>query len=176
MEGQTSTLKKEFPHVTGVQMNYYFICRTKLWLFSHLATMEHSSEAVALGKLAHEESYSRARKELKIGPISIDFVKKGDEIVLHEVKKSRKLERAHVYQMLYYLYYLNQKGVEARGVINYPLLRRTEEVVLSEAQEEEIEAILRDIDRIVNDKKPPEPEKKGYCRKCSYFEFCWVRE
>lgn len=173
MEGQTSIPEKELP-ITGVQMNYYFICKTKLWLFSHLATMEHASEAVALGRLAHEESYSRARKELKIGPISIDFVKRGEEIVLHEVKKSRKLERAHVYQMLYYLYYLKQLGVEAKGVINYPLLRRTEEVKLSEAQEEEIKEITGEIHKIVSEKEPPKPEKKGYCRKCSYFEFCWV--
>lgn len=167
-------MEKELPSVTGVQVNYYFICKTKLWLFSHLATMEHESEAVALGRLAHEESYQRARREIKIGPINIDFVKRGDEIVLHEVKKSRKLERAHVYQLLYYLYYLKQKGIEAKGVINYPLLRRTEEVSLGEGQTEEIEAIIRDIGKVVGEKKPPEPEKKSYCRKCSYFEFCWV--
>lgn len=175
MEGQTLIGVEPAP-VTGVQVNYYFVCKTKLWLFSHLATMEHSSEAVALGKLTHEESYSRARKEVKIGSINIDFVKKGGEIVLHEVKKSKKLEKAHVYQLLYYLYYLKQRGVNAKGIINYPLLRRTEEVLLSEAQEKEIETIVQEINKTVGERRPPKPEKKAYCRKCSYFEFCWVEK
>ncbi|MEM7818400.1 MAG: Dna2/Cas4 domain-containing protein [Candidatus Aenigmatarchaeota archaeon] len=24
--------------------------------------------------------------------------------------------------------------------------------------------------------KPPKPEKKKYCRKCSYFELCWINK
>ncbi len=163
----------ELPHITGVQVNYYFVCKTKLWLFSHLATMEHTSEEVALGRLLHTESYNRSRKELEIGAIKIDFIRRGDELVLHEVKKSKKLERAHEYQMLYYIYYLRRQGIKARGIINYPLIRRRKEVVLRD--ERQIEEVLQDIEEIVALPEPPKPEKKDYCRKCSYFEFCWVR-
>jgi CRISPR-associated exonuclease Cas4 len=136
--------------------------------------MEHTSDTVALGKLTHKESYRRARKEVALGSINIDFVKRGDEIVLHEVKKSRRMEKAHVYQMLYYLYYLRKHGVEARGVINYPLLRRTRKVSLSREKELEIEGIIKEIHELISRENPPRPRKKTYCRKCSYFELCWV--
>jgi len=174
MEGRQPLREKEPPFPTGVQVSYYFICKTKLWLYSHLATMEHSSDTVAIGRMVHRESYQRARRDVTIGPISIDFVKRGDEIVLHEVKKSRKMERAHVFQLLYYLYYLRQKGIKAKGVINYPLLRRTREIVLDDEKDGEIEAIIRNIYEVVVRENPPRPEKKTYCRKCSYYEFCWV--
>ena len=159
--------------ITGVQVNYYFICKTKLWLFSHFASMEHTSDTVALGKLLHQGSYKR-EKELKLGRISLDFVKKRGIIVIHEVKKSRKLEKAHIYQLLYYLYYLKQKGIEAVGEINYPLLRKKEKIELKDEHEREIKEILSEIASIIRMKKPPKPKKKKYCIKCSYFELCWV--
>jgi len=174
MEGLLSLSEAEHAHITGVQVNYYFICKTKLWLFSHLATMEHTSDAVALGRVIHEGSYARQRREVAIGAIKVDFIKRGDEVVLHEVKKSRRMREAHRYQMLYYLYYLKRRGVKARGIINYPLLRRREEVVLGEEEEEEMKRILAEIARIVAAREPPKPEKRRICRKCSYFEFCWV--
>ena len=159
--------------ITGVQVNYYFICKTKLWLFSHCTTMEHTSDTVHLGKLVHEKSY-RGTEQVSIGRISIDFVEKGDKMILHEVKKSKSMEKAHSYQLLYYLYDLSKRGINAEGVINYPLMRRKESVVLTPDTEKDIEKILEDIREIVREETPPKPEKKKYCRKCSYFELCWV--
>jgi CRISPR-associated exonuclease Cas4 len=159
--------------VTGVQVNYYFICITKLWYFSHYTTMEHTSDAVALGRLVHEKSY-KDMGGLAIDRIRIDFIEKGDKIILHEVKKSKKMERSHIFQLLYYLYDLKLKGIPAEGVINYPLLRRTESLQLTSENQRELETVLEAIREIVGLKNPPKPEKKNYCRKCSYFEFCWV--
>lgn len=164
-----------FSDITGVQVSYYFICPTKLWLFSHNTQMEHSSDTVALGKMVHKDSYQRVRKDVQVGSINVDFVKRGDEIVLHEVKKSRKMEASHRYQLLYYLFYLKNLGVRARGMIDYPLLRRNLEVALGREEEKVIERTLSDIPGIIALPTPPKPEKKNFCRKCSYFEFCWVR-
>ena len=105
--------------------------------------------------------------------ISIDFIKKEDRIILHDVKKSKKLEKAHIYQLLYYLYYLKQKGIKAEGKINYPNLRKIERVELTEDKEKELGDILRQIKEIISRSEPPNTKKKRYCRKCSYFEFCW---
>jgi len=69
-------------------------------------------------------SYGEKKKEIIIDDrIAIDFIQKGDTVVLHEVKKGKRMERAHRYQLLYYLYYLNElKGVEnVEGEIDYPL-------------------------------------------------------
>jgi len=35
--------------VRGTQINYYFVCKTKLWLFSHHIQMEQESDVVELG-------------------------------------------------------------------------------------------------------------------------------
>jgi CRISPR-associated exonuclease Cas4 len=161
--------------ITGVQVNYYFICKTKLWLFSHNTQMEHSSDTVAIGKTIHAESYHRNKREINLGSIKVDFYKRGNEIILHEVKKSKKMERSHKYQLLYYIYYLKRLGIDAKGVINYPLLRRTEKVTLTQEDVRVLEAALHDISKIVSLEGPPKPKKKNYCRKCSYFEYCWVR-
>jgi CRISPR-associated exonuclease Cas4 len=46
---------------TGTQINYCFVCKRKLWLFSHALSMEQTSDAVSLGKLIHETSYARQK-------------------------------------------------------------------------------------------------------------------
>jgi len=158
--------------VRGTQVNYYFICHRKLWFFSHNITMEKESEDVAIGKLLHESTYKRMKKEIVMDRIAIDFVEKKGKIIIHEVKKSKKMEKAHYYQLLYYIYSLRKKGVEAEGIINYPMLRKIERVRLENV--EEMEKILGEIQKIVEMRSPPPPERKRYCGKCSYFEMCWI--
>lgn len=161
---------------TGTQINYYFICKTKLWLFTHNITMEQTSDLVGLGRFIHDKSYAREKKDVIIDKIGIDFIKKGDAIIVHEVKKSRKLEKAHKYQLYYYLYYLNKiKGINATlGVIEYPEVRERVNLMLTDTVIEEIEDILEKIKQIVTEEEPPPAERRSYCRSCAYFEFCWV--
>ncbi len=154
---------------TGTQVNYYFVCKRKLWFFSRHLNQEQTSDTVALGKLLHETSYARKRKEIEIGPIKIDFLK-GCEV--HEIKKSKKIEKAHEWQLLYYLWFLKQKGIEAKGMIDYPLLKQRVEVILTEEKEGEILKIMDGIKEIISRVEPPEPAKVSYCKKCSYFELC----
>jgi len=162
--------------ITGVKMAYYFICRTKLWLFSHNIALEHEHENVNIGKLLHEDRYRRASKDITIDQtISIDFIRKGDSIVLHEIKKTKKMEEAHRWQMLYYLYYLKSKGIAASGEINYPLIKRKEEVRLSEKEESDMENVMNEIRRLITGRMPS-PRKSKICPKCAYFEFCFGDE
>jgi CRISPR-associated exonuclease Cas4 len=171
--GNMNLITKELVF-NGTQVNYYIVCSTKLWYFSHFLQMEQNSDLVELGKLIHETSFEKLKKDVQIdSKISIDFVERGNKIIIHDVKKSKKLEKAHIYQLLYYLYYLKQKGIKAEGEINYPKIRKIEKIDLTEKNEEEIEAILKQIKEIISLSKPPKPEKKKYCRKCSYFELCW---
>lgn len=159
--------------VTGVKVSYYFICHTKLWLFSHNIELEDDSENVRIGRTVHEDRYKRARKGVSIdGVMKADFVRKGDELVVHEVKKSRKMEDSHRYQLLFYLKYLKDHGVEATGELNYPLLNKRERVELTPEDEDEIDRIEEEIREIVLGEMP-EPERKKICGKCAYAGFCW---
>ena len=54
---------------TGTQINYYFVCHRKLWLFSKNISFEDENEYVQLGKLIDESSYKRNKKQIEIGNI-----------------------------------------------------------------------------------------------------------
>jgi len=163
--------------VGGVKINYYFHCKTQLWLFSHFVTQEQESDLVLLGKIIGEVAFKEIKsKELIIDQkISIDFVRRKGCLVLYEIKKSSKFGEAHYYQILYYLWYLKKiKGIEnTMGVITYPKERKKVDVYLTPEGEQKIEKVLQHITQITSLPQPPKPEYKKYCRKCSYFEFCF---
>ena len=160
-------------YVRGTEVNYYFVCRTKLWLFSRNVSMENESDLVKLGKLVHREYFKRGDKDVKIGSIAIDIVRDGEVIEVREVKKAKSMEKADFYQVVYYLYYLSRLGIRAKGKISYPKNRKVVEVELDDEIAGEIENVLQDIEEIKSGDMP-NPEPKKYCRKCAYFEFCFA--
>lgn len=149
------------------------MCHRKLWLFSHNISMEQNSGLVEMGKVIHETSYERKRKEIDFDGIKIDFFDK-NRGVIHEVKKSRAVEDAHIWQLKYYLYYFDRLGIYVSGIINYPLIRRTEKVILTDSDKTFIEDVMNRIQELVNKQTPPSPNKKTICKNCSYFELCFV--
>ncbi|SFU69172.1 CRISPR-associated exonuclease, Cas4 family [Clostridium sp. DSM 8431] len=160
--------------ITGVMVYYYAVCKRKLWYFYNEISMESNSENVQIGKIIDEETYKRDEKHININNIiNIDFIRsKG---ILHEVKKSNKIEEASILQVKYYLYYLKQNGVDnIKGKIDYPLLKQTIEVELNEEDIEKIEEILKDIIIIVKKEKPLELQKKRICKNCAYYDLCFV--
>ncbi|MEZ0323177.1 MAG: CRISPR-associated protein Cas4 [Hydrogenothermaceae bacterium] len=160
------------PIITGIQVAYYNVCYRKLWLFTRSISMEHTSELVKIGKIIHENSYSRKRREINLEGIKIDLLeaKRG---VIHEVKKSKAIEKSHVWQLKYYLYYFKEIGIDIDGIIDYPKIRRRERIILTQDDEEEIKKMLFNIQKIVEEVNPPSIINKPYCKKCSYYEFCY---
>lgn len=160
--------------ITGIMVYYYFICKRRLWYFLNQINMEQNSELVEIGKILDEESYSRENKSILIdNTINIDFVKNG--AVLHEVKKTKTIEEAGIWQLKYYIYYLEQKGVKnIKARIDYPLLKETKEVILEEADKCKLNSIIQDIEYIVKLDKPPKCLNSKICNKCSYFDLCYV--
>jgi len=168
--------------ITPTALAYYHVCLRKLWLSSNSITMEQNSDLVYEGKLIGEHSYpQRAAKytELQLQYAKIDYYDAKEKIV-HEVKKSDKMEAAHIAQVQYYLYLLeNEMGVDApRGIIEYPKLRETTQVAaLTTADRVQIVEWLKDIENILSKEAcPSKLEKKSKCSACSYFDFCWSDE
>ncbi|MDR1774105.1 MAG: CRISPR-associated protein Cas4 [Clostridioides sp.] len=160
--------------ITGMDIYYYQVCTRKLWYFRNELQMESEDENVKIGKLLDENSYKRGKHHINIdNVICIDFIK--SENILHEVKKSKKIEEASILQLKYYLYYLKMRGVESlTGRIDYPLLKKTKDVVLEDEDIEKLEAIISEIKEIINQELPPKSDKKNICKKCAYFEFCFI--
>ena len=160
--------------ITGVMAEYYFICKKKLWYFANQIQMENEHENVLIGRTIDENSYNQEKKNILIdGTINIDFIRKHRQI--HEVKKSKSIEEATVWQVKYYLYYLKKFGMEnIIGVIDYPLLRRNLVVELDKNDEEKIEEVIKDIESIVAMPSPPTANKMKICSKCAYYELCFI--
>ena len=94
---------------------------------------------------------------------------------MHEVKKSKAIEDAGIWQLKYYLYYLKNKGVnDVTGSIDYPLLKKKIHVELSEEDIRNLEKVLKDIQFIRDINTNIELEEKTICNKCAYHDLCFV--
>jgi len=165
--------------VTGTHIAYLHLCHRKLWLFAHGITMEHTSEVVSEGKLIGETSYAdRASRftEIEIDGVKIDFYD-AKRKVIHEVKKSSKMEEAHVAQVKYYIWKLAQKGITGvTGVIEYPKLKQRENVMLPEKDFADVARWENEARQIMEKETCPPLLRVKLCRSCSYFDFCYSSE
>lgn len=141
--------------------------------------MEHTSDIVAEGKLIGETSYQdRSAKytELEIDGVKIDFYDPKSRTI-HEVKKSDKVETAHIAQVKYYLNILWKNGIDdPHAILEYPRLRQRESVLWEEGDAEKIQNWIRKIQTLTSQDACPPLEKKFICKKCSYYDFCYIEE
>lgn len=160
--------------ITGIMVYYYFVCERKLWYFLNQIGMEQNSELVSIGKILDETSYDREDKGVLIDDtINVDFI--GDMAVLHEVKKTKAIEEAGIWQLKYYMYYLEQKGVkDISAEIDFPLLREKKIVMLEDGDRDVLENVIKNIGEISKMDKPIGVKNAKVCKKCAYFDLCYV--
>ena len=167
------------PIVTATHINYLQICKRKLWLFGNGIQMEHTSDLVTEGKLIGESSYPQRNDkytEVEFDGIKIDFYDARERIV-HEIKKSNKIEAAHRAQVKYYLHVLERNGITGvKGILEYPKQRHIEVVELSDDDRVLIPIWEAEIKRIVENDACPKVINKPVCKNCSYHDFCYVAE
>lgn len=164
--------------ITGTLVSYYFICHRKMWLHAKGLDLENvtGNPNVIKGKVLHETRFRREKShELDFDNVKIDFLKYGDEVFVHEIKKSKKFEEAHVWQLRYYIYTLKKRGVNcSSGILHYPTSMRKVDVDLSESDVKLLDEIIQDIENILARDKPPGRLEKRFCRKCAFFDFCYA--
>lgn len=165
--------------ITATHFNLYHVCKRELWLHANEIRFEHTSDLVYDGKLIHETSYPQRPEryeEIENDGIKIDFYDVNNKII-HEIKRSDKVEKAHEWQVKYYIYVLERKGIKgATGILEYPTLRQTSKVELTDKDRKRIREIEIEIRKIIENENCPTLEKKKICRNCSYYEFCYVAE
>ena len=174
-------------NLTATHINYHQICKRKLWLFANGINMEHTSDTVYDGKLLHETSYPQRAERHEEMLISADYedvtlIGQIDYFdartnIVHETKSSDKVEEAHTRQLKFYLWLLELNGVEdATGLLEYPKLRKTDEVFLTDDDREKLKKSVSQIKTLLeSDTRPPVINAK-ICRSCSYFDFCYAGE
>lgn len=179
--------------INATLINYLALCQRKMWLHYHGIRMEHTSDLVYEGKLVGEGSYEqRAEKNeqmevwaecwvptvgTSVGlSAKIDFfdAKRG---IVHETKKSNAKERAHVAQVLFYMYVLSRNGVAVKeGLIEYPKLRQTERVEWDDASAQQVEEWIAKVAEVLILERCPAKLPISQCKNCSYYEYCWTSE
>lgn len=166
-------------HINATLINLHNVCKRELWLHANCIRFEYTSELVYDGKLIHENSYpqrSERYEELEVDGCKIDFYDARNKII-HEIKRSDKVEQAHEWQVKYYIYVLEQNGIEGvTGLLEYPTLRHTAKVVITEDDRKKIKAMEQDILRIIQADDCPPVINSRICKNCSYYEFCYVSE
>ena len=127
-----------------------------------------------MGKLIDESRYSFETKQIAIEEtVNIDFIRNWK--VVHEIKKSKAIEEAAIWQVKYYIYFLKKRGIEIeKGIIDYPEIRERKEILLSEEDEIRLERILKEIEEICRNENSPEVINDKRCKKCAYYEYCYI--
>lgn len=160
--------------ITGLMVYYYFICERKLWYFINEINMEQNNELVSIGKILDETTYTREKKNIMIdNTINIDFIKNG--AILHEVKKTKSIEEAGIWQVKYYMYYLDKRGIQnIKAKIDFPLLRESKEITLEQSDREILDNVIKNIEEIAKKEIPPKVIDSKICKKCAYYDLCYV--
>lgn len=160
--------------VTGTDVWYYFVCKRRTWLSIRKIFPDQEDENMEIGRFIHEYRYGRNKKEIGIDSIKLDSIKREDgSWVVMEVKKSSKYFHGSYYQLLYYLYILEQKGIVAKGELLFPEERRREIVELTEENRVKLEKTIKKIEKLAHEPIPPHLGKISACNKCAYNEYCW---
>ena len=154
--------------VNGTLVNYYFHCRRQCYLFGNRMNMEDNSEEVKIGKAIHEERNNRENTELAI--LTGEY--------LTELKKSDADHVAAKWQLLYYLKVLKEKGIERKGKLEFAEKNKTGKktvlLELTEDTEKELLGYISEIEDLLEQDKIPAVLNSGSCKKCAYYEYCYI--
>ena len=147
--------------VNGTLINYYFHCKRQCYLHGNRLNLEDNSEIVQIGKAIHEERLQSSNSEIAIENIKLDKLTKE---YLTEVKKSDADVEAAKWQLLYYLSVLKNKGIYRKGKLEFVEKNKSNKKVV----------IIESIEKLLNCQDIPERLNKSGCKKCAYYEYCYI--
>ena len=162
--------------VNGTLINYYFHCKRQCYLHGTRLNLEDNSESVKIGKAIHEERSERGKNtEITIDNIKLD---KLTTEYLVEVKKSDADVKAATWQLMYYLKVLKSKGIERKGKLEFIEKNKSDKKIiiieLDEENEIKLDKYVKEIEELIINDKIPETLNKGKCKKCAYYEYCYI--
>jgi len=160
--------------LTGTVVNYYTHCRRQCWLFYHHINLEDNSEDVRIGKILHELKRD-GKEEIALEGIKLD--KLTAEYVTEIKKSDADLEAAKA-QLEFYLVVLHEKGIVRKGRLECLEKNKqgktVHEVILSKEEIEQRKIHYQEIEDFLRQEQPPEPVFKRTCKKCAYYDYCFI--
>ena len=163
-------------NINGTIINYYFHCKRQCYLHGNRLNMEDNSEQVKIGKAIHEErAENKNNTDIAIDNIRLDKLTKE---YLTEVKKSDADAEAAKWQLLYYLKVLKTKGVIRKGKLEFAEKNKKDKKIiiieLTDEVEKELDKYIDEIEQLLNQDRIPECINKSTCKKCAYYEYCYI--
>lgn len=160
--------------LTGTIVNYYFHCKRQCWLFYNKLNMEDNSEDVHIGRVLHElklgDSPDPAIENVKLDKITPEYV--------IEMKKSDADLKAAKAQLMFYLLKLESKGIMRKGRLECIEKNKQDKKVhiveLTDENRQKFELLCREIENFLTSPTPPAAIKENKCKKCAYYEYCFV--
>lgn len=145
-------------------------------MFAHRLNLEDNSEIVRVGKAIHEDkAKSSENSEIKIDNIVLDKI---NSKYVVEIKKSDADIEACKWQLLYYLKILKDKGIERKGKLEFIEKNKTDRKIIFIEINEEIEKELNEhiskIEELLSKDELPTVINKSACKKCAYYEYCYI--
>lgn len=165
-----------FMRVNGTLINYYFHCKRQCYLHGNRLNLEDNSEQVKIGKAIHQERAEDSKNtEIAIENIRLDKLTKE---YLTEIKKSDADVEATKWQLLYYLSVLKSKGIVRKGRLEFVEKNKKDKKIfileLTKELEEKLDFYITQIEQLLEEEEPPECIHKATCKKCAYYEYCYV--
>jgi len=162
--------------INGTLINYYFHCRRQCYLHGNRLNLEDNSENVKIGKAIHEEKESKSKNsEIAIDNIKID---KLTSEYLIEIKKSDADVEACKWQLLYYLKILKSKGIDRKGKLEFVEKKKGNNKILYFDLDDEtlkkLDKYIYEIGTLIESEEIPEVLNKAKCKKCAYYEYCYI--
>ena len=81
-------------------------------------------------------------------------------------------------RLLFYLSVLKSKGIIRKGKLEFVEKNKKDKktliIELTDETEKELKVYMEEITRLLNEEKPPECINKNSCKKCAYYEYCYV--
>ncbi|QXE18566.1 CRISPR-associated protein Cas4 [Clostridium sp. 001] len=162
--------------INGTLINYYFHCKRQFWLHANRINMEYTNEDVKIGKVIHElKAEENKNAEISIDNVKIDKITK-DYLV--EIKKSDADVEAVKWQVLFYLSILKNKGIYREGKIEFQEKNKQDKkiiyVSLTEENEMKLKELNLEMEKLLKKDMPPKVGKVKGCKKCAYYEYCYI--
>lgn len=163
--------------ITGTIINYYFHCKRQCYLFANRVNLEDNSEDVRIGRVLHEiRAKDNKDSEVKYENIVLDKV---SSKYIEEYKKSDADTEAARMQLIFYLKQLSDKGIEKDGKLIYDEKnkkdgKKTEIIKLDNDNIKKLNKCIDDIEKLINQDKVPDVEKNKKCKRCAYYDYCYL--
>lgn len=163
--------------ITGTIINYYFHCKRQCYLFANRINLEDNSEDVRTGKVLHEiKAKDGKNTEIQYENMVLDKVTSN---YIEEYKKSDADTEAARMQLLFYLKNFSDKGIEKQGKLIYEEKNKknSKKIQIVELDDKNLKLLnncISEIENLISQNSIPNVEKDNKCKRCAYYEYCYL--